>query len=409
MILSGFWPVKYRDGKAFEHWKREHAAWKERHVGLKKKGNADNDPEPKLRRFTTSDATIEAASQILADADGAHAKLTIIADELIAFLGSFGRYTPNGAAARAQWLEAYDGGPQRIDRIRRGHVYVPNWSLVIAGNIQPRRLASMAGDLIDDGLFQRFMTIHAKPAQLGVDDDDRPLPTDLGRNYRELHQALAQLAPATGAEGKPAAAHFDDDARAVRKRFTPLIERLQIDPTLPTIIRETAPKWSGLLARLSLMFHLIHIAERRMAGEVLAGLDLCRITGPTVDAAAMFLRRVALPNLFRLGFETLPEEGAPTAHARWIAGHVLAHKLERVIARDIGRAYRPLRGKALETEQAMAVLCDAGWSRRIEGRHDSPRWAINPAIHTRFEQTAAAERDRRQRVLKSIRAAVADL
>jgi hypothetical protein len=189
----------------------------------------------------------------------------------------------------------------------------------------------------------------------------------------------------------------------------PLIERLQVDPTLPTIIRETAPKWSGLLARLSLVFHLVHLAERRMAGAALADEDLCRIIGPTVDAAAMFLRRVALPNLFRLGFETLPEEGAPTAHARWIAGHVLAHKLERVIARDIGRAYRPLRGKALETEQAMAVLCDAGWSRRIEGRHDSPRWSINPAIHARFEQTAAAERDRRQRVLKSIRAAVADL
>ena len=40
-----------------------------------------------------------------------------------------------------------------------------------------------------------------------------------------------------------------------------LIERLQVDPTLPTIIRETAPKWSGLLARLTLVFHLVAIAE----------------------------------------------------------------------------------------------------------------------------------------------------
>jgi Protein of unknown function (DUF3987) len=137
---------------------------------------------------------------------------------------------------------------------------VPNWSLVISGNIQPRRLAGMAGDLIDDGLFQRFMTIHAKPAPMGV-DDDRPLLVDAGRDYRDLHETLALLAPAIGADGKQAVAYFDDDAQALRKRFMPLIERLQVDPSLPTIIRETAPKWSGLLARLSLVFHLVNLAS----------------------------------------------------------------------------------------------------------------------------------------------------
>ena len=46
--------------------------------------------------------------------------------------------------------------------------------------------------------------------------------------------------------------YFDADGHAERQRFMRLVERLQADPTLPTIIRETAPKWSGLLARLSL-------------------------------------------------------------------------------------------------------------------------------------------------------------
>ena len=54
--------------------------------------------------------------------------------------------TPTAAPPiRALMLEAYDGGPQRVDRIKRGHVFVPNWSVVVAGNIQPRRLAGMAG------------------------------------------------------------------------------------------------------------------------------------------------------------------------------------------------------------------------------------------------------------------------
>jgi len=97
MIRSAFWPIKERDAKAFEEWQREHVAWRERQAGRKKGEDAEDDPEPKLQRFTTSDATIEAAAQILADADGCNAKLTISADELTGFLGSFGRYTPNGS------------------------------------------------------------------------------------------------------------------------------------------------------------------------------------------------------------------------------------------------------------------------------------------------------------------------
>jgi hypothetical protein len=407
MIRSAFWPVKDRDAKAFEQWQHERAAWAERQVSRKKGDRGDDDPEPTPKRFTTSDATIEAASQILANGDR-HAKLTLICDELTGFLGSFGRYSPNGAAARAQWLESFDGGPQRIDRIRRGHVFVPNWSLVIAGNIQPRRLAGMAGDLIDDGLFQRFMTIHAKPAALGV-DDDQPLPVDIGRDYHELHRALVELQPAHDAEGKPAPAFFDDDAQSVRRSFRPLIERLQIDPTLPTVIRETAPKWSGLLARLSLVFHLVDLAERHMAGEALNDQDLCRVSGPTVDAATMFLRRVVLPNLFRLGFETMPEEGAPAAHAHWLAGYILAHKSDAVTAREIGRAYRPLRGKPAEIGEAMAVLNDGGWSKLADGRHDGAKWAVNPAVHVRFADAAGVEQSRRRAVFNAIRTAVTDL
>ena len=69
--------------------------------------------------------------------------------------------------------------------------------------------------------------------------------------------------------------------------------------------------------------------------------------------AATFLRRIALPNLFRLGFETLPEAGSPATHARWIAGHVLAHGLDNITASKIGRAYRELRGKLKDLELSL--------------------------------------------------------
>jgi hypothetical protein len=406
MIRSAFWPISKIEDELRQEWAKELGAWEKRQQE-RKKSDKTKDPKPGCKRLTTQDATIEAASQMLANGNK-YSKLTYKSDELVAFLGGFGRYTTKDAAARALWLESYDGGPQNIDRIIRGNVYVPNWSVVVTGNIQPRRLAGMAQHLIDDGLFQRFLTIHTKPAVL-LADDDAPLDTSLGRDYSDLLRAIRGFAPAKDATGNYAAAYFDDDAREVRRQFMPLIDRLKVDPTLPTIIRETAPKWSGLLARLALIFHIVEFADRQMRGETLSDRDLCRVTVPTVTAAAAFLRRIALPNLFRLGYETMPEEGQPAAHVRWLAGYILAHGSEQIRAREIGRAYRQLRGKPQEIAEIMAVLCDAGWAMATDTRHDSLCWRINPAVHGRFKEAAAAEKQRRDDMVKLVRQKVSDL
>ena len=94
-------------------------------------------------RLYTTDPTIEALSDIL-KGGGEYSKLALIVDELAGLFGGFGRYSGQGGAERAAFLKAYDGGPEHIDRVKRGHVFVPNWSLVIAGNIQPRKIASWA-------------------------------------------------------------------------------------------------------------------------------------------------------------------------------------------------------------------------------------------------------------------------
>ena len=404
MINSAFWPLKERNAELHKSWTAEHSQWKDRQGKKKDK----DDPEPKHQRVLTSDATVESMSEILRHG-GPTSKLGAIYDELVTFLGGFGRYNDNGGgAARGVILEAYDGGPQWIDRIKRGHVYVPNWSLVVAGNIQPRRLANMAPYLIDDGLFQRFLTLHTRPAALGV-HDDKPSAPSVGKDYRELHTTLAGMSPVVGTDGKSLPCYFDADARAERQRFMRLVERLQADPTLPTIIRETSPKWSGLLARLALVFHIVELAEQRNNGAVLSLEDICHVTGRTVIMASTFLRRVALPNLFRLGFETMPEAGAAAGHARWIAKHVLAHGSDTITARDIGRAYNELRGKVDEIATAMAMLVDTGWAALVESRKDGLRWAVNPAVHERFAAAATEEKARRRAVVELIRTRVQDL
>jgi Protein of unknown function (DUF3987) len=416
MIRSAFWPVVSIEGELRKKWQQEMAEWLENNQD-KKKGEQDS--KPHLPRLTTQDATVEAASQILANGNE-YSKLTYKSDELVTFLGGAGRYTAKGDAARALWLESYDGGPQHIDRIIRGNVYVPNWSIGVAGNIQPRRLAGMAKDLIDDGLFQRFVTIHTKPSTPCA-DDDQPLDTEAGRDYAALIRAIHNLMPtkkvlslsgmdfnAAGAD-EYATVHFDDDARTVRQGFMPLIDRLKHDTSLPLIIRETAPKWSGLLARFALVFHIVELAAREMQGEQLDSATICRLTGPTVAAAAAYIRRIVLPNLFRLGYETMPEEGLPASHARWIAGYILAHRSEQIRAREIGRAYRALRGKPQEIIDIMGVLSDAGWAIPANTRVDSACWRVNPAVHGRFKEAAEAEAKRRETVRELIRKKVSEL
>lgn len=226
MIRAAFWPVKERDAELFKGWRQDHAAWQARRPsgGKKREQSAQDDPEPRCPRLVTNDVTLEAMSEILKDGDD-HGKLTVLCDELVSFLGGFGRYTNREAANRAIMLEAYDGGPQRVDRVGRGRVFVPNWSAVVAGNIQPRRLAGMAASLIDDGLFQRFLTVHTRPAQLGA-DDDRALDPSIGRAYRHLHEALAGLRPVMGAEGKAMPCFCDEDGHAERARFMRVARRL---------------------------------------------------------------------------------------------------------------------------------------------------------------------------------------
>ena len=406
MIKSAFKPITERQKNLHATWCRAHADWKIRQAARKKADPAD--PEPKPSRLVTSDTTIEKASDILSEGNE-YAKLVLMCDELAVFLEGFERYS-QGGSGRGQWLESYDGDAKWIDRIKRGSIFVKNWSVVIAGNIQPRRLIGIGSDVIKDGLLQRFVAIHARPA--GVRDNFDPLPPspNIAHNYQDLHDTLARMRPVPGIGGKPTAVWFDDDARAVYEQFDKLINRLKLDKTLPYVISEFGSKWSGLVVRLALTFHLAALADRIRRGDKLKRGEIHLIAGATVNMAATFLRRIVLPNLFRLGFESLPDKESAT-HVRWIAGHILARNVEKITARDIGRAYRELRGDHRMIAQAIEFLCDCGWARPTiwDKRHNPYQWDINPEVHTRFATAAAAEKERRDAVIALLRSKVSDL
>ena len=61
----------------------------------------------------------------------------------------------------------------------------------------------------------------------------------------------------------------------------------------------------------------------------------------TARRVATFMRDIVAPHLLRA--EVVMFSTVQTGHAQWIAGHILAHRLDRITSRDIVRAYRDLR------------------------------------------------------------------
>jgi hypothetical protein len=102
----------------------------------------DEPARPRMRRRVVSDATTEALADILADV-----RTAVLAtyDELSAWIASHDAYRERAGRDRALWLSLYDGGPQVVDRVRRGHVAVPRWSACVLGGTQPGPLRRLIG------------------------------------------------------------------------------------------------------------------------------------------------------------------------------------------------------------------------------------------------------------------------
>jgi hypothetical protein len=130
------------------------------------------------------------------------------------------------------------------------------------------------------------------------------------------------------------------------------------------------------------------------------------------DRVRRYMRGILAPNLWRA--ETIIFETRQTDHAAWIAGFILAQRLERIAARDIVQNYRALRSpEERDTlNSTMDSLCVFGWLAPAIPRNEARppvTWLVNPAVHVAFGEQAAAERARRDATKESIARHVAAL
>jgi hypothetical protein len=341
----------------------------------------DEPKRPPVRRLVTADCTIEALSEILQD--NPHGVL-LHADELTGWLGSFDTYR-SGAAGRdrALWLQTWNGGPQPVDRVRRGRVLVPNWSVCIVGGIQPEPMRKLAGKLVDDGLLQRFLVGMARPSVRG---EDREPKEQACRAYRDAIFRLVDLP----APIQRRIFTLSEEAHLERETVETAARNVQILPDTSNAFRAHLSKWPGIFARLVLTFHVLESP----------GLDPM-VSGAIARKTARLMLDYLLPNTARFYADVLGHEHM--RHARWVAGYILSHGKERITAREIGRACHELYQDRTALFSAMESLTLAGWVTPTDTPGKQPSsWLINRRVHALFVERARQERERREAVRAEI-------
>ena len=383
-------------------YKRQMKSYEDRLMDDQDPGPIPAKPEPpEERQFLINDTTIEALGAMLAN--NPHGTLVEF-DELSSLFSRMDGYGSSKASGRdrGHWLKLFNGGSEKILRIGRGAIYVPNFGASIVGGIQPEPIRAVARQAQDDGLLQRFLVFQAHPCE-----PPRERPWDSGplNQYGALIERLAAFIPGEND------VILGDEAKVVYEGLRELSRGLQDVMLLPGHMRTALGKWEGQTVRVMLVLHAIEAAGM---GKHPASYPVSVDTAERVDA---LFREFLLPHMYRFYHETFDSSVLDDAH--WIAGHILAHSLEGITARDIRRVYKKYsyaktRSVDWELHYAMEVLCMENWAtptHRLVGGETRPqlppysKWTINPRVHTEFGDLAEQERTRRRHTVELIQRA----
>lgn len=378
--------------------------YEERHATWKKAKNTE-EPEPrrpKLSRYLVEGATMEAFQEVLRDDPKAQqqpvaGKVLCRQDEMSEWAGNLDRYSGGkGGGDRGAYLRLYNGGRYTIDRVGRGSFAVSNWSACLLTGCQPEPIQKIARDAAEDGLLQRFMYAVPPPAGDGVDQEE---DEEALEEYQTLIRSLTAMHPLTKESGY---GHehlaFHALAHVHREAIDKAAKAIALMPGTSNRVKSTLGKWPGLFARICLTFHMVEHAGRVGVPYVIAE--------ETAERVKNYMLEIILPHLIRA--DAVMFLTPQTGHARWIAGHILAHGSDIITTRDVVHAYRALRSpeQARELATTMASLVAVGWLDPMQPRNPlSPvsSWRVNPDVHTRFVERARIETEGRESVREAIR------
>ncbi|TXH14108.1 MAG: DUF3987 domain-containing protein [Hyphomicrobiaceae bacterium] len=374
--------IKEIDGAMFRQNVRNLADWQEQG------GTKGSEPMPALSRLRVEDITMESAQEVCKNSP--HGVISI-QNELNGFFGAINKHggDKGGGLDRSFWINAYDGGQYAVNRIGRGGIagyIIDNLSVGILGGIQPDVIKRIMSGYSDDGIIQRFIPIVLAD---GTDGDDRPAP-DVSSEFDELIQRLNEMRiDRKNQFFMKDYVEFSEDAQQVQYRTSKFHSRLvksfeNVNATLASHFG----KFNGFFGRMCITMHCIE--------NINLGNDMPqKISLETAERVETILHKFVLPHsiAFYTGTLGMSED---IERVRAVGGYILAHKLETVTMRTIGRNVSAMkRIDRFEAAKVFEQLEAFGWLEQANKRNDAPSWKVVEGVHHKFAERALSEVERR--------------
>jgi hypothetical protein len=331
---------------------------------------AEVPPEPRLPRLLTTDATVEAAAELLAHEPKG---IALVRDELAGFIGSMDKYGGSGGD-RAFWLESYGGRAKVIDRLKfEGRpLRVEHLSIPILGGIQPDRLRNMVLAADDDGFAARLCYVWPALAPLKR-PTARPDPERLVAAFVALRQ-LDMAVDGTTGDARPVIVEFSEPAAAELQRFR--VRSREREQDAAGVFCGWLGKNPGRVVRIAC------ILEHLWWAWDAAGPLPAEISERAVQAAIGLVEEYLVPHAERV-FDEAGQEGGETQTAKdaqRLADWIASRKDDPPTLKDVLRLSptRRLRRKEVR-DAAIALLEEKVWLRK-EKRESVTVLILNPAL-----------------------------
>lgn len=326
---------------------------------------------PERRTLVMGDTTAEKVARVAASNPRG---VAIVRDELAGFIGGFNAYKGGRGGDRAMYIEAYEGKPYTVHRVKEdAPIVVARLSVSILGGIQPDRLQEIIDDA-DDGFLPRCALVWPDPAEI-----KRPTVSLPREEIAAALQRLADLPTQADDRGEllPIVIRLADEAIELPYELWGRLRHGEDDASGP--LKGFIGKARGLALRLALV--IAHLPYAFGADDEPPAI----ISAADMEAACTLVETYFLPMAARaFGEAALPQAWRDGARlARWIhrirPGAINGRELVRgeikgapSFNKDVARA-----------KTALAFLEDAGWIRhdsKVTGGRRRLDYSVNPAV-----------------------------
>ena len=302
----------------------------------------------------------------------------VFRDELAAFMADMERY--GNISNRAAWLEAYEGGPHSIDRVKNEGKIIEIDAICapILGGIQPERLAEIVSHQVaDDGFQARFFPFFPDDFEA----DERHTGDDV-EILTSAYERLATMPMDKAKDGRPIPYVLPLTKKAFDFYWDWNAATKKVDKRADVKLQGVFGKARGHVARFALVLEHLEWALDEFSDEYPSKIPL-----KSIKAAIDFRQEYLKPMQKRVW--QLANETSELSVARRIANHIVEMRYEIVNAREL-RRNSGIKGLNSHTvaeavDQAIGFLVEKRWLFPIEEEKKSrgrPKkdFKVNPRI-----------------------------